>query len=331
MEQRALGQSGLRVSALGLGCMGMSGSYGTRDEAQSIATLERALAVGINFFDTANVYGMGHNETLLGRAFAGRFGRITLATKCGLVIGEGGLGVDGSPAHIAEACEASLKRLNIETIDLYYLHRPDPKVPIEDSVGAMAALKKAGKIRHIGLSEVNAATLRRAVAEHPIAALQSEYSLFERRVEAEILPACRAHQVAFVPFSPLGRGLLTGAVRSANDLASTGDFRGRNMPRMAGENLAKNVALLATVEAVAKDHGATPAQVALAWVLAQGADMIPIPGSARVVTLEDNAGAVSLTLTADDMARLSPLAGAVSGERYGAMNVTSGADTPPRR
>ena len=330
METRHLGRKD--VSALGLGCMGMSGSYGARDEAESVATLDRALGLGITFFDTADVYGMGHNEELLGRAFAGRFGQFTLATKCGLVMRDGKLGVDGSPAHITAACERSLKRLGLDVIDLYYLHRPDSTVPIEDSVGAMAALKQAGKIRHIGLSEATADTLRRAAREHPIAALQSEYSLFERGIEAEVMPACRELGIAVVPFSPLGRGLLTGAISSAGDLASQGDFRGRGFPRMEGDNLARNIALVAKVKAIAAAHAASPAQIALAWLLGQGPDIIPIPGSARRVTLEDNAGALSIALTAAERETLSTLAAAVSGERYGATAPTRTAiDTPPRR
>ena len=330
METRHLGGQ-LAVSALGLGCMGMSGTYGERSETEALATIERALDLGITFFDTANVYGLGHNETLLGRAFAGRFHRITLATKCGFVAVGGALQVDGSPAHITKSCDESLKRLGTDVIDLYYLHRPDPKTPIEDSVGAMAALKKAGKIRHIGLSEVNAATLRRAVGEHPIAALQSEWSLFLRDIEAEILPTCRALGVALVPFSPLGRGLLTGKIRGAGDLTIKGDYRSARMPRFQGENLTQNLALVAKVEAVAKAHGATPAQIALAWLLAQGKDVVPIPGASRLATLEDNAGAASVKLSDTEKASLSTIAADVAGARYGTgMNITNLVDTPPR-
>jgi len=331
MEMRQIGKNGPSVSALGLGAMGMSGAYGKRDEAQSIETLHRALALGVTFFDTANVYGKGHNEELLGRAFKGRFASLAIATKCGLVpTHDGGLTNDCSPAHITASCEASLTRLGTETIDLYYLHRADPKVPIEDSIGALAALKKAGKIRHLGLSEVNAETLRRASKEHPIAALQSEYSIFERRLEAETLPAARALGIALVPYCPLGRGLLTGAIRKHEDFGGrpTNPLR---TSRLSGENLAHNVTLVDAIGEIATAHDVKPAQIALAWILAQGPDIIPIPGMSRIATLEENLRALAVTLTAADKTRLAGLAAAVSGSRYSAMTATmSDIDTPLR-
>lgn len=333
MEKRTLGQSGLEVSALGLGCMSMSGAYGDRDEAGSIETLNRALEVGITFFDTADIYGVGHNETLIGKTFAGRFDQLTIATKCGFVeTGSGsGRAIDGSPAHIREACDASLKRLGIETIDLYYLHRPDPTVPIEDSVGAIAELIKDGKVRYVGLSEVSANTLRRAATETTIAAVQSEYSIFTRGVEAEVLPACRECGTGFVPFGALGRGMLTGQIRSRADFAEKSDLRSRAMPRFSEENFPTNLKLVETLEGIATAHDATAAQVALAWALAQGPDIVPIPGTAKAKNLENNTGAVRVALTPDNLATLSELSDAVAGERYpGNLAAIASVETPPR-
>jgi aryl-alcohol dehydrogenase-like predicted oxidoreductase len=321
MRQRALGRSGIHVSAIGLGCWGMSGSYGPADEAESVATLHHALDRGINFIDTADSYGDGHNESLIGRALAGRRREFVLASKTGWVKrpgpdGQEVIGVDGRPERIRAACEASLGRLRADVIDLYYLHRVDPDVPVEESVGAMAELVAAGKVRFLGLSEVAEATLRRAHAVHPITALQSEYSLWTREPEAAVMPACRELGIAFVPFSPLGRGFLTGAVTDRGQIAP-GDWRASN-PRFAEENLARNQALLRPLEDVAKAHGATPAQVALAWVLSRGEDVIPIPGMKRRVHLDENAAALDIRLTPDDLARLDAAfpPGAAAGDRY---------------
>ncbi len=329
MEQRTLGKSGLTVSAIGLGCMSLSGTYGPRDESECLRVLARARELGITFFDTANAYGNGHNEELIGRAFKGKFGDITLATKCGFV----GAGVvDCSPAQIRTACDASLKRLGIDTIDLYYLHRADPKVPIEDSVGAMGELVRAGKVRHVGLSEITAPTLRRAVKEHPIAAVQSEYSLFTRIMEDEVIPACRVLGVGIVPFSPLGRGMLTGKIQSSADFAEKTDMRNVVSPRFDKDNLPANLKLVEKIKSVARARDATPGQVALAWVLAQGNDVSPIPGTGRVANLEENAGAASVKLTAPDLAALDTLARDVAGARYTArVGATVGVETPPRR
>lgn len=318
MEQRKIGGSGLTVSALGLGCMGMSEFYGPTDEAQSLATLERALDLGVTHFDTADMYGSGHNETLLGRFVAGRRDRVVIATKFGIVRqpGQYARSIDTSPAYVKQACEASLKRLGIDTIDLYYAHRRNPEIPIEDTVGAMAELVKEGKVRALGLSEVSAATLRRAYAVHPIAAVQSEYSLFTRDPEAEVLPTCRELGISFVAYSPLGRGMLTGAIAKAEDLAQT-DFR-RMSPRFQGDNLDANLHLVDNVRELAAAKGCTPGQVALAWLLAQGPDILPIPGTKRIKYLEDNAGAASVHLGVDELARLNAALppGAAAGERY---------------
>jgi aryl-alcohol dehydrogenase-like predicted oxidoreductase len=322
MQQRQLGAGGPPVSALGLGCMGMSGTYGsaaTRDPAEALATLERALELGINFLDTAEVYGPYLNEELVARALVGRRQRWVVASKFGFRIGGDGeiAGLDGSPANARRACEASLKRLGIETIDLYYLHRLDPAVPIEDTVGAMAGLVRAGKVRHLGLSEVSASTLRRAAAVHPIAALQSEYSLFERGVERELLPACRALGVGFVPFAPLGRGFLAGSARRADEYRPDGDFRG-SLPRFQGENFDRNQALVGALGRLARRRACTPAQLALAWLLAQGPDVVPIPGAGRRAHLEENAAAATLPLPACDLMALEETfpRNAASGERY---------------
>jgi aryl-alcohol dehydrogenase-like predicted oxidoreductase len=294
----------------------MSGSYGPADEAESVATLHRALELGVNFLDTADSYGAGgHNESLVGRAIEGRRREVVLATKTGIVR-RPDPDVDGSPKHIRAACDASLARLRTDVIDLYYLHRVDAKVPVEESVGAMAGLVAAGKVRALGLSEVSEATLRRAHAVHPIAALQSEYSLWTREPEATVLPACRELGIAFVPFSPLGRGFLTGAV-TGRDRIAEGDWRATN-PRFAEANLARNLELLRPLEAIARAHGASPAQVALAWVLARGEHVVPIPGMKRRAHLDENAGAVDLALTAEEVERLDAAfpVGAAAGDRY---------------
>lgn len=318
MKTRKLGD--LEVSALGIGCMPMVAggniTYGaTASEDESIATIHRAIELGITFFDTAQIYGPFQNEELLGRAIRGRRQGLVIATKFGFRYdGSQIAGIDGSPDNARRACEGSLRRLGIETIDLFYQHRVDPNVPIEETVGGMAELVREGKVRHIGLSEAGPDTLRRAAAVHPIAALQSEYSLWERGVEDDILPVCRAHNVGFVPYSPLGRGFLTGQIRSRGDLP-TDDWR-RNDPRWSEENFDANLKLVEIVERVAARHGASSAQIALAWLLAQGEDVVPIPGVKRRATLEDSARAVDVTLTAVDLAELDG-ARAVSGPRYG--------------
>ena len=311
MEMRRL-TAGLEVGAIGLGCMGMTHGYVRPeeiDEAEAIATIHRALDAGVTLLDTAEVYGPFTNEVLVGKAIRGRRGQVVLATKFGI---HGG--ADGSPANARRAAEASLGRLGVEVIDLFYLHRRDPKVPIEESVGGMRRLVEDGLVRFLGLSEVGPETLRRACAVHPIAALQSEYSVFERGVEARILPACRALGVGFVPFSPLGRGFLAGALPDAGGLQAA-DFR-HKVPRLAGENARANLALVEVVRAVAARHRATPAQVAIAWVLAQGPDVVPIPGTRRRARLDENLGAAALRLTPEDLAALEPLASRVVGDRY---------------
>jgi aryl-alcohol dehydrogenase-like predicted oxidoreductase len=318
MELRKLGTQGLRVSALGLGCMGMSDFYGPSDEAESIATLHRALELGVTFLDTADMYGPFKNEELLGRALRGHRDRVVLATKFGNRRGPDGafLGVCGTPEYVRQACDASLKRLGVETIDLYYQHRVDPAVPIEETVGAMAELVKAGKVRYLGLSEAGAKTLRRAHAVHPISALQTEYSLWTRDPEPEILPTLRELGIGFVAYSPLGRGFLTGRIHSADELAAN-DWRRMN-PRFQGENLQKNLALVERVEALAKAKGITAAQLALAWLLAQGKDVVPIPGTRRRARLEENVAAAAVMLTPAELARLDEAAppGAAAGTRY---------------
>jgi aryl-alcohol dehydrogenase-like predicted oxidoreductase len=314
MEQRNLGS--LTVSALGLGCMGMSEFYGPTDEAESITTIHRALELGVYFLDTADMYGSGHNEELVGRAIADRRDEVVLATKFGNRREGATRWIDNRPEWIREACDASLRRLGVDHIDLYYMHRRTPDVPIEESVGAMAELVAAGKVRHLGLSEVSAETLRAAVAVHPIAALQSEWSLFTRGLEAEIVPTARELGVGIVPYAPLGRGLLTGALTSAEDLAAD-DFR-RNHPRFTRENIEHNVELVSRVREVAAEVGCTPVQLALAWVLHQGDDVVPIPGTKHVRYLEENAAAADVSLSDEQLRRLDELLppGSVAGERY---------------
>ncbi|MFN8178984.1 MAG: aldo/keto reductase [bacterium] len=318
MLQRRLGENGPLVSALGLGCMGMSEFYGPIDRDEAIATIHRALDLGGNFLDTADVYGMGHNEELVGEAIRGRRKEVFLATKFGNVRDATGafVGVDGSPAYVRRACEASLKRLRVDVIDLYYQHRVDAKTPIEDTVAALARLVEAGKIRFLGLSEAAPATIRRAAAVHRITALQTEYSLWTRDVEAEILPTCRELGIGFVAYSPLGRGFLTGKIESTGSLAA--DDRRRTHPRFEDQNLQRNLAIVDHVKDAARAAKATPAQVALAWVLAQGEDVVPIPGTKRRPYLEENLGALSLAFGTDEAARLSAAvpAGAASGLRY---------------
>ncbi|SIO14558.1 Predicted oxidoreductase [Singulisphaera sp. GP187] len=322
MKRRELGVRGVEVSAIGLGCWGMSGSYGPADEGEAAATLRHALDTGVNLIDTADSYGDdGHNELLVGRALAGRRNDYILATKTGWVkrVGPDGktaVGVDGRPDRIRSACEASLARLQIDVIDLYYLHRVDPDVPVEESIGGMAELVAAGKVRFLGLSEVSEATLRRAHAVHPITALQSEYSLWTREPETTVMPACEQLGIAFVPFSPLGRGFLTGAVTGRERIAAD-DWRANN-PRFTAENLARNVALLQPLEEIARGHGKTTAQVALAWVLSRGERVIPIPGMKRRTHLNENRIAVELDLSPEELARLNTAfaPGTAAGDRY---------------
>ncbi len=318
MQTRQLGKDGPIVSAIGLGCMGISQAYGTRDEAESLATMDRAFALGITFFDTADIYGMGHNEEFVGRAIKGRRQGITLATKCGFTWDENGKqgDVNGSPDYIRKACEASLRRLNVEVIDLYYLHRADPNVAIEDSIGAMSELVAEGKVRFLGLSEVSSATLHRAHAVHQISALQNEYSLWTRDAEAEAIPTCRELGIGFVPFSPLGRGFLTGQIKSPDDFPE-GDMR-RTLPRFMGENFQKNIELVRRVKELAEQKHCTPAQLALAWVLAQGDDMVPIPGTKRRKYLEENVGALNVAVTSDDQRRIEEIfsSDSIAGPRY---------------
>jgi aryl-alcohol dehydrogenase-like predicted oxidoreductase len=319
---RTLGRNGLTVSALGLGCMGMSQMYGAADRQESIATIHRALDLGVTFLDTSDVYGSGHNEELVGEAIAGRRDEVQLATKFSLTHRPpsdehpGGMHIDGRPENVRACAEASLRRLGVDVIDLYYQHRVDPKVPIEDTVGAMAELVEQGKVRFLGLSEASAASIRRAVAVHPIAALQSEWSLWTRDLEAEVLGVARGHGIGIVPFSPLGRGFLTGAITSPADFAED-DWR-RTHPRFTGEAFTANLRLVDAVRGLAAEKGATPGQLALAWVMAQGDDVVPIPGTKRRPYLEENVEAVRVELTPDDLARLDAIAppGAAVGGRY---------------
>src|ERR671938_1663529 len=303
MNTRKLGTEGLEVPEIGLGCMGMSEFYGNSDEGESIATIHRALELGVTFLDTADMYGPFKNEELVGRAIKGRRDEVVLATKFGNVRGERGefLGVNGQPAYVRQACEASLRRLQVETIDLYYQHRVDPKVPIEETVGEMSRLVEEGKVRYLGLSEASAETVRRAAAVHPIAALQSEYSLWTRDVEAEILPACRELGVGFVAYSPLGRGFLTGRFQKPEDLPE--DDRRRQFPRFQEENFRQNMRLVERVKELAAEKGCKPSPLALAWVLAQGEDIVPIPGTKRRKYLEENLAAEHIALDAGDLAR----------------------------
>jgi aryl-alcohol dehydrogenase-like predicted oxidoreductase len=308
LPTRTLGRPGLTVSAEGLGCMGMSFAYGTPDHDEATATIRRALELGVTFFDTADMYGFGHNEELVGKVLAGRRDDVVVATKFGIYLdgdAPGGRGVRGDAAYVRQACDASLARLGFDHIDLYYQHRPDTSVPIEETVGAMAELVAAGKVRHLGLSEASADTVRRAAAVHPITALQSEWSLFSRDIEDAIVPACREHGIGLVPYSPLGRGLLAGAVTSLDELQGD-DFR-RSLPRFQGDNLERNLELVAVVRDIAAAKGCTPGQVALAWLLAHGDDVVPIPGTKRRTYLEDNVGAVEVDLNVDDLARLDGL------------------------
>ena len=318
MQQRHLGGEGLVVSAMGLGCMGMSEFYGSRDDAESLRTIHRALELGITFLDTADVYGPYTNEQLVGRAIRDRRDQVVLATKFGNVRGPDGswAGINGRPEYVRQACDASLSRLGVDHIDLYYQHRVDPNVPIEETVGAMADLVRAGKVRYLGLSEAGAATVRRAHAVHPITALQTEYSLWSRDPEDEIIPTCRELEIGFVAYSPLGRGFLSGQIRRLEDLAPD-DWR-RNNPRFQGDNFAKNIALVTRIEQLARAKGCTPSQLALAWVLAQGDEIVPIPGTKRVRYLEENAAAADVRLTAAELAAIDAASpkNVAAGERY---------------
>jgi aryl-alcohol dehydrogenase-like predicted oxidoreductase len=318
MEQRKLGQNGPEVSALGLGCMGMSEFYGPSDEVESIATIHRALALGVDFLDTADMYGAGKNEELVGLAIRDRRDQVILATKFGNVRGPKGefLGVNGRPEYVKQACEQSLKRLGLDHIDIYYQHRVDPQTPIEDTVGAMADLVHEGKVRFLGLSEAAPATIRRASVVHPIAALQTEYSLWARDPEGQILETCRELGIGFVAYSPLGRGFLTGRFQTPDDIPPD-DWR-RHHPRFEGENFSRNLHLAEAVRRIAGEIGCTPAQLALAWVLAQGKDIVPIPGTKHRCYLEENLGALDVRLTAEHLRRLDAAfpPGVTAGERY---------------
>ena len=319
MKQRKLGNQGLVVSELGLGCMGMSEFYGIADESEAIATIHRALELGVTLLDTADMYGVGHNEELVGKAIKGHRDRVMIATKFGNVRGSDGSfkGVNGKPEYVRSCCDASLKRLGVDTIDLYYQHRVDPNTPIEETVGAMAELVQAGKVRYLGLSEAASATIRRAMAVHPISALQTEYSLWSREPESEILPTCRELGIGFVAYSPLGRGFLTGKIKSLDTL-SEGDYRAGLYPRLQGDNLQQNLELVEQIEQMAAAKGIKAGQLALAWVLAQGEDIVPIPGTKRRTYLEENIAAAAVTLTPaelDQIGKALPL-GIAAGDRY---------------
>lgn len=320
MQTRKLGSQGLEVSALGLGCMGMSEFYSGRDEAEAVATIHRALDLGVTFLDTADMYGPFTNEVLIGKAIADRRDKVVLATKFGNVRGKNGefLGIRGDAEYVRQACDASLKRLGVDHIDLYYQHRVDPNTPIEETVGAMAELVKAGKVRYLGLSEAAPETIRRAHAVHPITALQTEYSLWSREPENEILPTVRELGIGYVPYSPLGRGFLTGQIRRIEDLAED-DYR-RSSPRFQGENFQKNLDLVQEIETMAQEKGCRPSQLALAWLLAHGEDIVPIPGTKKRSRLEENVGALDVRITAEDLARIDSIlpSGAAAGARYAA-------------